>query len=329
MRRLSVLTWHTHGNYLYYLSHADCDFYIPRTPEPPEGDEGHSQSPPWPENLIEVPADRIRELKLDCVVFQSRKNYEQDQFEILSAAQQRLPKIYIEHHPPREHPTDTRHIVDDPNVLLVHVTHYNRLMWDNNRTPTTVIEHGVKLPSTACYCGDLSTGIVVVNGLPSRGRQLGADVVEQVRAEVPLQLAGSESEQLGGLGPLSWGELPRVVGRHRFFFNPIRYTSLGLAVCEALMLGIPVVGLATTEMVHVIENGRTGFVSTDLRELIDRMRELRADHRLATLIGAQGRVMALERFSVQRFANDWLTTLHEVSGVSRSIATPRQTAVGI
>jgi ADP-heptose:LPS heptosyltransferase len=29
--------------------------------------------------------------------------------EILTEAQRRLPRIYLEHDPPREHPTDTRH----------------------------------------------------------------------------------------------------------------------------------------------------------------------------------------------------------------------------
>jgi len=40
----------------------------------------------------------------------------------------------------------------------------------------------------------------------------------------------------------------------RFFFNPIRYTSLGLAVCEAMMVGMPIIGLATTEMATTVQN---------------------------------------------------------------------------
>jgi hypothetical protein len=56
-----------------------------------------------------------------------------DQYRYLTPAQQRLPKIYLEHDPPRATATDTRHPVDDENVLLVHVTAFNRLMWDNGR----------------------------------------------------------------------------------------------------------------------------------------------------------------------------------------------------
>ena len=50
---------------------------------------------------------------------QSRRNYLEDQYDILSEQQRSLPRIYLEHDPPRENPTDTKHIVDDPEMLLV------------------------------------------------------------------------------------------------------------------------------------------------------------------------------------------------------------------
>ena len=32
MRPLRVFTWHVHGNYLYYLSQANAEFYLPVKP---------------------------------------------------------------------------------------------------------------------------------------------------------------------------------------------------------------------------------------------------------------------------------------------------------
>src|SRR5690606_10589923 len=208
---------------------------------------------------VDVPAEKVVDLDLDAIVLQSRKNYLEDQYEILSAGPRRLPRIFLEHDPPRESPTDTRHPVDDPHVLLVHVTAFNALMWDAGSTPARVIEHGVEVPADIRYTGELDRGVVVVNGLPARGRRLGADVFERVREHVPLDLVGIGSEALGGLGEIAHADLPSVLARYRFLFNPIRYTSLGLAVCEAMSVGLPIVALATTEMATVVENGVSGF----------------------------------------------------------------------
>src|SRR5438270_5579557 len=78
----------------------------------------------------------------------------------------------------------------------------------------------------------------------------------------------------GGLGEVAHKELPAFEARYRFFFNPIRYTSLGLAVCEAMMIGMPVIGLATTEMATVVENGISGYVDTNVSALVDHMTAL-------------------------------------------------------
>ena len=93
-----------------------------------------------------------------------------------------------------------------------------------------MIEHGVHLPAPATYAGDLERGIVVVNHLHRRGRRLGADVFHSLRQRVPLDLVGMGAEEAGGIGEVGNLALPAFCARYRFFFNPIRYTSLGLAV---------------------------------------------------------------------------------------------------
>ena len=312
-RPLRVLTWHIHGSYLFYLVHASVEFVLPVRPDRGEGYGG--RWPTFPPNAIEVPVEEVRDLDLDCILFQSRRNYLEDQHAILSEAQRRLPRVYLEHDPPREAPTDTRHVVDDPEVLLVHVTHFNDLMWDSGRTPTRVIEHGVVVPEAARYTGELERGIVVVNNLQGRGRRLGADVFARVQSEIPLDLVGINATAMaGGLGEKSPHELPVFEARYRFFFNPIRYTSLGLAVCEAMMVGLPVIGLATTEMATVIENGVSGYIDTNVATLIGRMRDLLRDPGEARRLGDGARRVALDRFNIERFARDWEATFAWVTG---------------
>ncbi len=324
MRPLRVLTWHVHGTYLYYLTHAHQEFYLPVRPDRSEGYGGASDGYPWPDNVHQVSADAVRNLPLDVVLFQSRKNYERDQYEILSREQQRLPRVYLEHDPPREHPTDTRHWVDDPEILLVHVTPFNQLMWDSGRTPTRVIEHGVRVPEGIRYTGEIGRGLVVVNNLRKRGRRLGADVFEQARSQVPLDLIGIGAEELGGFASLAHGELHRFESHYRFFFNPIRYTSLGLAVCEAMMVGLPVVGLATTEMATVVEHGISGYVDTNLERLVEYMHELLRNPAQARELGEGAHRRAQERFNIQRFARDWDEAFQSVAGegMSHAVALP-------
>lgn len=312
-KKLRVLTWHIHGSYLYYLTQTDCIFYLPyKEGSSEEGYGGRTRSFPWADNVINVPSEKVKDIEFDCILFQSKKNYLQDQFEILTEEQRALPKLYLEHDPPRESPTNTKHVVDDPDMLLVHVTYFNELMWDNNRTPTKVIEHGVMVDEKVSYSGEIKKGIVVINGIVKRGRRLGLDVFEKVRKEIPLDIVGMGSEEVGGLGEINNRQLSEFIAQYRFFFNPIRYTSLGLSVCEAMMTGVPIIGLATTEMSVTIKNNYSGFIDTNVNVLIQKMEMLLTDRDKAKELGAGAKETAFEKFNIERFKRDWLETFNTV-----------------
>jgi glycosyltransferase involved in cell wall biosynthesis len=313
MRRLKILTWHTHGAYLYYLSQAPHDFYVLSRPGRPPGYAGRSGHLPWGPNVHDLPVDEARHQPLDLILFQDDPQYLQDQHLYLSAPQRRLPRIYLEHDPPREHPVDARHVVADMDVLVVHCTHFNRLMWDNGGVPTRVIEHGVVAPG-ARYSGELDKGLVVINHIARRGRRLGFDIYGRAKAEVPLDLVGMGAEEAGGLGEVLHADLPAFAARYRFLFNPIRHTSMGLAVIEAMMAGLPVVALATTEMVTVIRDGLNGFIDTNVEALVGRMKLLLKDRDLSRRLGEAARETALERFGIERFVAGWNDAFREVTG---------------
>lgn len=300
-----VLTWHVHGNYLLYLSRLRHDLVLPVVPERTHPYGGRSGSFPWPENVVEVPAPELRNEPLDAVVYQSERAWRVDRFDLLSAEQRHLPSAYVEHDPPRQSPYETRHHVCENGTLVVHVTHFNQLAWDCGDSETAVIEHGVEVPPSARWTGELDRGLVVVNNLEPRGRRLGLDVFERVRERVPLDLIGMGSERVGGLGEIAPPDLPAFAARYRFLFNPIRWTSLGLAVCEALHVGLPVVGLATTEMPRAIENGVSGYVDTDVDALVAHMQRLLDSHDEARRLSEGARRAGRERYGIERFADAW------------------------
>lgn len=312
MSRLRILTWNVQEDYLFSLCQSGQDFYLPFKPGRLHGYGGRTGNFPWPDNVHEVPADQVRRLELDCILFQSAQNYLLDRGEILSPAQRQLPRIYLEHDPPSGDPTSSNHLIDDPNMLVIHVARFNNLMWDCRRTPTRVIDHGVVVPVGVRYTGEISRGITSIDDLRAKGRLHGADLFESVRRQVPLDLIGKDAESMGGLGIVPPDHFPEFLARYRFFFSPARYSSLDLAVCQAMMIGLPIVALATAEMATIVENGVSGYLDTDIDRLVERMKELVADPGLAHRLGEGARRCAWERFGIARFAKDWDDAFHEV-----------------
>ncbi|MBB2488171.1 glycosyltransferase family 4 protein [Mitsuaria sp. WAJ17] len=313
-RRLRILTWHVHGNYLYNLSQVPHDFYLLKDSDDSPQRCGRCGVLPWGDNVHDAPVHALPGMRFDAVLYQSRQAWDEDRPRWLSPAQQALPRIVLEHDPPQQHPTNTLHWADDPHTLLVHVTPFNALMWDPGRCPVRVIEHGVRLLDERTWEGEQARGLVVVNHLARRGRRLGADLYQQMQQRLPMSLAGMGSEVLpGGLGEVGQLQLPRLMAAHRFFFHPVRYTSLGLALVEALLMGMPVVGLATTELSTVIRSGENGFIDTRPESLAEAMQALLEDPALAARWGRAGQQMARDRFGIDRFVADWMQLFREAS----------------
>jgi hypothetical protein len=314
---LRVLTWHVHGSYLWYQSHVPVTWLLPVTPDRRTGYVGRGKTFDWPDNVVEVPADQVRDTEIDVVLTQHRTNWETDRHDLLGHRARELPRVHVEHDPPPRWPNEALHPVQDEATTLVHVTPFNALMWDNGITPVRVVDHGVAVPDVP-WTGERNAAVVtVVNNLYGRGRRLGPDVFDAVAAQVPVDLAGmSGGAHPRWLGDVRLRELHRRLPEYRALFNPIRYTSLGLAVCEAMALGLPVVGLATTEMASAVQNGVSGWVETDPRRLPGHLTRLLADRDEAAELSAGARKTAAERFGIDRFVADWSDVLARAAGTA-------------
>src|SRR5260221_9008274 len=216
MRRLRILTWSTRPDYLRCLAQTSHELVVVS----PGGRAEHGDFPP---NVHRVSAEDARRQKLDLILFQRPQHYLDEQYELLTPAQRRAAKVYLEHEPPREHPVDSRHVVSEANVLVVHVSHFNRLMWDHGQTPTRVIEPGV-IPPSATYSGELERGLAVLEHV-TRRRALGIDLYDEAKRRAPLDLAFELD--------------PQAAARYRFFFFPARYASPSLSLLRAMMIGMP------------------------------------------------------------------------------------------
>jgi glycosyltransferase involved in cell wall biosynthesis len=221
-----------------------------------------------------------------------------------------VPAVYVEHNAPQGRIAEMRHpAADRTDLVVVHVTHFNALFWDTGCARTTVIEHGIVDPGYR-YTGEVPRAAVVINEARRRGRVTGTDLLPRFRARVPLDVFGIDAGAIGGIEDLPQDRLHEEIARRRAYLHPIRWTSLGLSLLEAMHLGMPVVALATTEAIEAIPR-EAGVLSTRVDVLERGLRRLVDEPEEARLMGKHAREAALARYGLERFHRDWDDLIRE------------------
>jgi glycosyltransferase involved in cell wall biosynthesis len=211
--------------------------------------------------------------------------------------------VYLEHNAPQGAVNDMRHLLADrDDIPLVHVTHFNDLFWDSGRAPRQVVEHGVIDPGHR-FTGELPRAVAAINEAARRGRVTGTDLLVPLAQGAPIDLFGMGADVLGG-HDVPQAALHDEMARRRAYVHPFRWTSLGLTLIEAMLLGLPVVALATTETTEVVACA-AGVVSNRIAVLQQAIRTFVNDPDAARAAGQAGRTAALARFPVDRFLADW------------------------
>ncbi|HET9691285.1 MAG TPA: glycosyltransferase [Acidimicrobiales bacterium] len=309
---MRVLLWHVHGSYATAFVQGPHTYLVPVLPDRGPDGRGRAQTWQWPDSVVEVTPEEAADAEVDVVVLQRPEELDHLAARWLGRRPGvDVPAVYLEHNAPEGAINAMRHpAADRGDLVVVHVTHFNDVFWDCGSTPTQVIEHGVIDPG-ARFTGERASAAVVVNDPLTRGRVVGADLLERFRASLPVDVYGMRTEPLGGRD-LTQAQLHAELAHHRAYLHPFRWTSLGLSLIEAMMLGLPPVALATTEVVEAVPPG-AGVVSNDLARLEGGLRQFLADPAAAAEVGAAARRAALGRYGLERFLADWDRLLKEVS----------------
>lgn len=319
---MRVLVWHVHGSWTTSFVAGSHDYLLPVDAARDADGLGRARTWDWPANAVEVPLDRLADVEPDLVVLQRPRDLELARVHLRREPGVDLPAVWVEHNTPRGDLTAARHpLADRADIPVVHVTHFNQLVWDTGRAPTVVIEHGVPDPGLR-YSGELARVAVAVNEPLRRGRVTGTDLLPGFAAVAPLDVFGMGVAGLGaGLGvpagrlraydDVPQHELHQQLARRRVYLHPPRWTSLGLALLEAMHLGMPVVALAVTEAVMLPDG--VGVVSTRLADLHRAVRQYVHEPELARETGLRARRAALDRYGLGRFLGDWDLLLKEVT----------------
>ena len=313
---MRILLWHVHGSWTTAFVQGGHDYFVPVTPDRGPYGLGRARTWQWPSSVVELPPAELADTDFDLVLLQRPEELELCRRWLRRTPGAELPAIYLEHNTPDAEPVNQRHPMAEQSAIpLVHVTHFNDLSWDSGRAEASVIEHGIPDPGER-YTGELARIGVVVNDPLRRGRVVGADLIDRFARAAPVDLFGMrvtdfvaagcfDPESVVAYEDLSTqDDMHSRLAQRRVYLHPMRWTSLGLSLIEAMMLGMPVVALASTEAVEAVEPS-CGVVSTNVHTLVAGVREFLAEPEAARLAGKAARAVALRRFGLARFLSDW------------------------
>lgn len=317
---MRILLWHVHGSWTTSFVHGDHEYVVPLLADRGPDGRGRARTWDWPAVVREVPADQLTGIDVDVVLLQRPHEPELTRRWTGWRAGVDVPALYVEHNAPTGHAAATRHPMGDQYAVpVVHVTSFNAVMWDCGSAPTAVVEHGVIDPGYR-YTGELESLAAVVNEPVRRWRVAGADLLLAMSQSMPVEVYGMGLDALvvrapqfvGKIHDLPQHRLHDRIGHHRAYFHPYRWTSLGLALIEAMTLGMPVLGLPTTAAPEAVP-GSAGVLSSDPDVLRRTARRWTNEPDEARERGRAARRFALSRFGLHRFLDDWDALLKEVT----------------
>lgn len=316
--------WHVHGSWTTSFVHGPFDVTVPVLPQRGPDGLGLPTTYAWPATVAEAPLTEVgRTHPLPDVVLLQRP-HEVDLLRQATGLRAGIdvPAVYLEHNAPRPAAADSRHPMAEQSAIpVVHVTHFNRIMWDTGQARALVVEHGVP-DHGPLWRGTRARAAVVVNEPQRRGRITGTDLLPMVALAAPVDVYGMATQGLTttehGYEIVGHGDVPQrrmlaELAERRVYVHLCRWTSLGLSLLEALMLGMPAVALATTEAPEALA-GSGIVLSNQPAKLNAAIRRYAHDRDAAAHAGRRARGWVRERYGLPRFHADWERVMKEVAG---------------
>jgi len=308
---MKVLTINRHTAYLYLLSKTDHQFFV-------AGGErwGDFAQRPMPKNVIILnePVDGKIIKSFDVVIGHDPLH---DLMNLgLLAVRHGIPYIQILHGRcertgykrsflVRQVKRLYRHLILKPISLskFVRFVFISPSVQKSWKLPGTVICPGIPIDEMIPYRGDKETLLIVGNDLHREHFDFTA--LQEVRKALPVKIVGRNPKILEAAPAASWEELKELYSSCRAYLNITREPEDGynLATLEAMASGMPV--LTLQHPTSPIRDGLNGLVAKDINELIEKGQKLLQNHDLAKKLGENARKTILEKFSIQRFVEDW------------------------
>lgn len=307
----NILTFNTHERYQTQLAKTGHNFYAFNFDSGKDWFDGHA---PMPENYYQLPKNSLYPgIAFDFIFVNSKFGQFQMATHINGSLQ--IPMICLEHtlplpNWPNQHLKQFQAMRGDVNVFI---TEYSKKQWGIDGE---VVYHSI---DTKLFQPDdkaLRTGVLTVaHDFIKRDYALNYKGWERITNGLDRKVVG-ETEGLSEQSK-SVEDLVKTYQNALVYINPSVLSPVPTSMLEAMACGCAIVTTATCEIPSIIKHGVNGFMSNDENELRGYIEQLLANPQLALKMGNAARETIEEKFSEQRFVNQWNKIFDKVYGVAK------------
>jgi len=317
--KYNILTFDTHERYQSQLCKTGHNFYSFRYNNCKQWDTSYAT---MPDNYYILPQDSlIGGLHIDFILSQSKFG----QFQVAQQIQNilKVPILSLEHTLPipdwpQQQLDMFKSMVGQENVFI---SEYSVDKWAMS-CPPTVIHHSVDTETFKPTQVDQTTDILsVVNEFADRDyccNFSGWQRIVSAFSDKTIDVVGKDSEKIPNVKGGTANGIDDLVSRYngcKIFLNTSTISPVPTSLLEAMACGCAVVTTATCMIPEIMENGVNGYCSNDEDQLKEYISELLNNEDLRKAMGDKARETVLEKFSEEKFINNWNKTFHKVYGV--------------
>lgn len=197
----------------------------------------------------------------------------------------------------------------------VFISDFSRNAWFFDEEESHIIEHGV---DTALFCPGSSNPasrknacLSVVNDWINRDVFCGFKLWQEIISGFPYHVLGTTPGLSSPAKDVK--DLARNYREHSIFVNTSQISPIPSSMLEAAASGAAIVSTSTCAIPEIFTDGYDAFLSNDVSILRKRIEELLASPQKAREMGLRARQTIIDRFSMDRFVNDWNCLFNRVT----------------
>jgi glycosyltransferase involved in cell wall biosynthesis len=311
-KKYNILTFNTHERYQIQLAKTGHNFYAFNFDGGKDWFDGHGK---MPHNYYQLPKNSLYPgIVFDFIMVNSK--FGQYQMAMQINARLQLPVLNLEHTLPLPNWPDqqAQMFKSMRGDLDVFITDFSKLAWGMNGS---VIYHSVD-PETFKPDPDAvreNAVLTVAHDFIQRDYALNYSGWQRMTNGLPRKVVGDTP----GLSKQSESveDLVRQYQSASIYINPSILSPIPTSMLEAMSCGCAVVTTETCAIPNFIQDGVNGYMSNDESELRNKLEYLLANPEKAREMGLNARRTILEKFSENKFIEQWNAVFDRVYKVRK------------